>query len=714
MKTMKNVILWSALCLTCVSQHARAENLQEPEFRNDVIPLLTKSGCNAGACHGAAIGRGGFKLSLYGSNPGADYDAIVRQLHGRRVNLASPQQSLILRKPTQAIEHEGGLRFDEDSAPAKLLTQWIRAGAQNQSARQLTRVEVTPRIQVIPTLEQSVDLVSTAFYSDGTQRDVTAWTIFAAEDPSAIAIESDGRARVLRRGRHIVVARYLDQVLPMELIVPLTNAKVDLSNQPKNNFIDEEILTTLSTLHLPVSPQIDDAAFARRVTLDLIGRLPDPKRLNAPIDRAKLIDELLQSEEFTQYWAMKLAQLLRLKSPNRDPEIEQQGLRTYHTWLAEQIRDSVGFNQIAQRLLTAEGDTREYGPANFYRTVDGPRKQAEFVSELFMGSRLRCANCHNHPLDRWTQDDYHGLAAIFAKVESGQVVKPKPSGEVIHPQSLEPAALRIPGERFLTSKETNGRQTLATWLTQKSNPYFSKAIVNRLWKNMMGRGLVEPVDDFRSTNPATHPKLLDELARDFQSNGYQLRHTLRQIATSAAYARSANANPQNKDDDRYYAHALRRGIEPEVLADAITDVLGLPETYGNEPNGTRAVALINSRTPSRTLDVLGRCDRQESCEASVPQTGGLPQMLHLFNGPLLNERIASQDSRLDQLIRSGKSPIEIMQAFYRLALGRELSEMELQHWQQQTKDLSTKAEQRSFLEDFVWGLLSSQDFRTNH
>jgi hypothetical protein len=328
-----------------------------------------------------------------------------------------------------------------------------------------------------------------------------------------------------------------------------------------------------------------------------------------------------------------------------------------------------------------------------------------------MGSRLRCANCHNHPLDRWTQDDYHGLAAIFAKVDVSQIIKPRPRGEVIHPVTLEPARQRIPGERFLAEESTTGRDEFAVWLTSEENPYFAKAIVNRLWKRMMGRGLVEPADDFRATNPATHPQLLELLADDFVQHDYNLRRTLRLIANSQTYARSADATIQNKDDDRFYSHALRKPLEPEVLADAIADVLGVSESYGQLPNGTRAVALMNPKTPSRTLDVLGRCGRDESCESGSAPIGGLPQKLHMFNGPLLNDRIAAEGSRLQSLLKADRKPIDIVNEFYSVALNRKPTDQETRHWQSALTDAKDKP---AFLEDFVWGLLNSDEFQTNH
>ena len=527
-------------------------------------------------------------------------------------------------------------------------------------------------------------------------------------------------AKLHRRGRHVIIARYLTEVVPIELIAPLNevpiqnNKKSGETHTPPN--IDSEILKLLSTLRLPVSPTVDDATFLRRVTLDLTGRIPTPDAATRFLTdsntdkRETLVDTLLQSNEFNEYWTLQLAKLLRIGARDRNT----QGAFVYHQWLSLQIRDGIGYDQMARSVILAIGDSHEVGPANFYRTVNGPREQAEFMSELFMGARLRCANCHSHPLDKWTQDDYHGLAAIFAKIEGDQIVKVKPSGEVLHPATREKAVPRIPGNRFLPTDVADGRLELVDWLTSSDNPYFAKAIVNRLWKAMMGRGLVEPVDDFRSTNPATHPELLTTLADDFVAHGYDLRRTLKRIALSEAYARSSNALPQNKADDRFYSHALQKPLAPEVLADAISDVLGVPDIYGDEPEGTRAISLFNPNTESDALDILGRCSRKTSCETSTEATDGLQRKLHLFNGDLLNARIGVPDSRLDKLMSDGKSPMEIVNEFYLAALSRQPTDTEQQFWKQHI-DVNTSANsQRAVLEDMVWSLLTCNEFVNNN
>ncbi len=364
---------------------------------------------------------------------------------------------------------------------------------------------------------------------------------------------------------------------------------------------------------------------------------------------------------------------------------------------------------MARELLVATGDTHEYGPANFHRGARNARAEAEFVSELFLGARLRCANCHNHPLDRWTQDDYHGLAAVFAKLERGRQVRVGRRGDVTHPRTGEPAAPRIPGVRFLDAN-ADGRQELADWLTSETNPYFAKAFVNRLWKAMMGRGLIEPTDDLRETNPATHPRLLEELANDFAEHGYHLRHTLRLIAGSDAYARSAAPAPGNAADDRFYSHAAMRPLAPEVLADALAQVTGVAEKYGDLPLGTRAISLPHPGVKSEALDILGRCDRQDSCESTSGDAGGLPMRLHLLNGALINQKITADAGRLSQLIKEGRGNEPIVEEFYLRALGRRPRQTERAYWKQKLPE--TGAERRKALEDFLWSLLNCKEFAT--
>lgn len=683
------------------------------DFDTRVIPVLTKAGCNTGACHGAAAGRGGFRLSLYGSDPEFDHRSIAFELEGRRVNLANPDESLLLLKATESINHGGGPRLEFEGSGVKLLHQWIDAGALRASSTSLKKYSVQPRSTVMSGVGETIDLGATAEFSHGEVVNVTKWTVFTPEDPAAVEINSEtGTATAIRRGRHIVIARFLDHVVPIEIIVPLSHDMVDLADEPRTNFVDDHILQTLEVLRLPVSPKAGDAAFLRRVTLDLTGRLPtlpeqdeylsDAKQGKA----AKLVDRLLASDEFNEYWTLRFAKLLRIRSQSGDTTAALK----YHSWLKRQLDARKPYDQFAREILTASGDSHEVGPASFYRTVAGPREQAEFTSELLMGARLRCANCHNHPLDRWTQDDYHGLAAIFAKVKQGRVIGVTLNGEVTHPRTREAALPRIPGDRFLDNGD--GRTEFADWLTRPENPYFAKAAVNRLWKAMMGRGLVESTDDLRATNPATHPSLLNELADNFVKHRYDLRHTLRTIAFSNAYGRSSRPLTKNRSDDQYYSHAVSTPLDPEVLADAIADVTGVFEEYAGHPSGTRAVSLIDPRIKSETLAILGQCSRETSCESNSESAGGLTRKLHLLNGPLLNRRITAPEGRLAKLIDAGKPADEIVHQFYRLALCRPPSSAEQAFWQEQFQTNSGR--EKAILEDFLWGILTCNEFATNH
>lgn len=701
------------------------ESNADADFDHDVVPVLTKAGCNTGACHGAAIGRGGLKLSLYGSDPVADHRAIALELKGRRVNLLEPEQSLVLMKPTEAMEHGGGLRLDPESEAADRLRQWIQEGAKrndSESRRQFARLEVSPSSVVIRHPDQHLNLKAVAHFLDGSVRDVTRETVFRAEDPAAVEIDYEtAEVRVRRGGRHVVIARYLSQVKPVEIILPFHGSPVKGSTDEQKtafeqkHFIDRAVNELLATLGIPMSGDAGDDVFLRRVTLNLIGRLPDAETRQAFFadDESKrriaLVDRLLNSDEFTEYWTLQLAKMLRIHAQPGN-EI---GTQRYHEWLQGQIAENVGYDLIAKSILTAKGDTHQIGPANFYRTVGGPREQAEFTSELFMGTRLRCANCHDHPLDQWTQDDYHGLASIFAKIRSGQKIEASENGQVIHPKTGKNARPRIPGVKFVEDDD-QALTAFADWLVADENPYFARAIVNRLWKSMMGRGLVEPADDLRPTNPATHPKLLKKLADDFVEHAFDLRHTLRLIALSGAYARSSHTISGNEGDVRYYSHRIGQRMEPEVLADAISDVLGVSELYGEEPLGTRAVTLANPQTKSVTLDALGRCAREDSCEVpvSLAGTGGLSLKLHLFNGPILNQRIAGGNGRLSRLLAVGKNNEAIVEEYYRVALSRPVTEIEQRFWNRQLKE--SNGERRKLLEDFVWSLLTCQEFVTNH
>ena len=682
------------------------------DFDTEIVPILTKAGCNAAACHGSAAGRGGFKLSLFGGDAAWDYDEIVHRLEGRRINPTSPDSSLVIVKPTEQTAHEGGTRLEYEGPEAKLLARWIGEGAARARSRGLAQLEIAPRSALVK-LNDELQLQVLAMFDDGTRRDVTQRAVYTSSDSAALAVADTGKLTVLRRGRHHVVVRYLTEVQSVIVTSPRAGARVDLSKVPLNNWVDDEINSTLHMLNLAPSPQADDATLLRRVSLHLTGRLPHPDAVRDyladtdPDKFSKLVDRLLDSPEFVEYWTYWLGKLLRIRpQPTNLP-----ATKAFYGWVRKQWEQRVGWDRVATALLLAEGDTHVNGPANFYLVAGDARAQAEYASELLMGVRLSCANCHNHPLDRWTQDDYHGLAAIFARMERGREVRLTARGEVIHPVTGDAAVARIPGEQFL-AHEADARRELAQWLTSDSNPYFARAMVNRIWKALMGRGIVEPTDDLRATNPATHPELLHRLANEFAANSYSFRHTLHTIVTSAAYARSSRATGDNEGDLHFYAHALATPLEAEVLADAIADVTAVAEPYGDQPLGTRAITLF---TPpeSEALEILGRCDRAAGCESGTSSAVGLATKLHLLNGPLLNRRLRDEQGRLNQLLESGAGTARIIEEFYVSALGRFPGSDKRSYWIEQLETGEAPLD-RTALEDFVWGLLNSEEFLTNH
>lgn len=703
----------SCVALLCLAVLA-AEPERSVDFDIEIIPVLTKAGCNAGACHGAAAGRGGLHLSLLGGDAAADYEAIVQALEGRRINLARPERSLILAKSTGQLEHGGDIVLDDDGPGAAKLLAWIRSGAVRGTPRRLTSLEVTPRRQICSELPASVELRVSARFDDGPPEDVTAWTVFTSSDSAAVEIDRNLVAKVKRRGQHVVIARFLDRVVPIQISVPLSDKAVELSGEPRVNFVDEEILRVLSDLRLPVSPPASDAEYLRRVSLDLTGRLPEPAVVEAFLadksldKRSRLVETLLATDAFADYWTLRFARLLRMHSlPN-----EKEGIQAYAGWLREEIRRDVGLDKMARQLLTATGDSHVVGPANFGRMVADARDHAELVGQFFLGMRLGCANCHNHPLDRWRQDDYHGLAAVFARLDRGRDVRVMSRGAVTNLRTNEPALPRIPGVRYL-SAEADHREEVAQWLTSADNRYLARATVNRLWRAMFGRGLVEPTDDLRETNPATHPELLDRLAEDFAEHGYSIRHTLRQIALSHTYGRSCAALAGNAVDDRFYSHAYSRPLLPEVLADAIADVTGVPNEFADQPAGTRAVALIDPLTPAPSLDTLGRCSRAGGCDENSAAGGGLPAQLHLLNGELINRKLTDDQGRLQRLVAADKTDEEIVGEWYLRGLGRHPTADELNRWRDRLKNVDARERQQR-LEDFAWSLLNSRQFMENH
>lgn len=685
------------------------------DFDTQIMPVLTKAGCNAGACHGAAAGRGGFYLSLYGSRPADDFAEITLSLEGRRIDHRHPDHSLVLRKPTEMVSHGGGTRLDIDERDYNLVVRWIAEGARRIRRRALVEYSFTIPPNVTPSVDNPVPLSAVAEFSDGSRQDVLPWTVVKAADPDAVTLDPAGHATAHSPGRHLLLARYLDRVVTLELIIPFGAAAPDTDTDPDGNsrmLVDRFVDARLKLLGLRKASRTDDATLIRRLSLDLTGRIPTVQAVrqfvSSPLgDKTRrLVDALLASEEFTDYQTFRLAQQLRLSAIKSDQEA---GTR-YYQWLRAAVARDQPLSLTARSLITAEGAVSENPAGSFYNVTMDPRKQAEFVSSAFLGVRMQCANCHDHPLDSWTQDDYHGLAAIFARIRRGPVIRMAPAGKVIHPATGEPAVARIPGEAFIEAgAHADDRTALVDWLTSSNNPFFARAAVNRIWANLMGRGLVEPVDDLRATNPATHPELLGRLADLFAESGYRSKNIIREICLSDAYARSSRPLSGQENLDGFYASAQQKRMTPAVFLDAVGDVTEIREALDTET--TRAVSLAGLTQPSSTLDLLGRCTEEEGCVVESVAGDDLAVQLHLLNGELLNRRLRMAAESITSAA-AGTDSREFIDELYLRAFGREPREAERRYWQTQLDSPAAADDRPSVMSDFVWSILNSPEFRT--
>jgi len=687
------------------------------DFDTEIVPILARYGCSAAKCHGGSQGRGGFRLSLFGSDPADDFYSIVQQLESRRVNFVHPERSLLVTKPTLILEHGGEQRFDFDSRPARTFLRWIEEGANRQQLRQLSNLGLIidhekTNTAIAENLPYDLKFSVLGHYSDDTTVDITWLAVITPSDPAAVEIVGDGAIRVVRPGWHWVTVGMSGQNQVLQITAPFPQPEVELSSDLKDHFIDREIESTLIQLRIPPAGNCSDADFARRIYLDLTGRLPtlDQQREflaeTRPDKRALLVERLFETEAFVDYWTFRLAQLFRIRMPAGD-KLANDAL---YKWLREQVANDRPWNELAFELLTGSGDSHQSGPAAFQRLSHSARAQAEFVTETFMGTRMRCANCHNHPLDRWTQADYHGLAAVFSQLDRGVNVQLNPRGNTIDPRTGKPAVPQIPGGPPL-QPSVDPRIAFADWLTGPDNPYLSRAIVNRIWKHLLGRGLIESPDDLRDTNPASHSRLLELLAADFREHELRLRHTIRSIVNSRVYQRGTATTEWNAWDQQFFSYATRRALPAEVLIDAICDVTDVAESFGDLPLGTRAIQLQDPLTPSRSLDLLGRCDRNESCESDAVNDFGVATKLHLINSKLINAKLVDRRGRLQRLLSAGKTDEQIFAEFYQRALVRKPNSQELDYWLAQIRQGENREQ---VLQDFVWSLLNCQEFTTNH
>src|SRR4051794_19552483 len=658
-------------------------------FRRDVIPAFSQAGCNMGACHGTPTGKGGFKLSLRGYLPDQDYFTLSRDAGGRRINPLAADTSLILRKPLGLIPHEGGLRLTRGTKSHEFLRDWVAEGAKDDpNAPAAVRLEIVPGARVLNAPARSQQLVVLVHLADGTTRDVTPICYYDSSNPEIAAVDADAHVAFKTRGEVAVIAHYLDLVANIRLTHLVEVPGFRAVEVPDDNVIDRTVFAKLNRMRISPSDPCTDAEFIRRASLDTIGVLPSPAEVEAfladpaPDRRARLVERLLKRPEFYDFWTLKFADILRSNARL----IQSKGTYVFNRWIREQLERNTPMDEFVRSLLTADGSAMRTPAANYYRISRDPENSVETTAQLFLGVRIQCAKCHNHPFERWTQDDYYGFAAFFSRVRQkkslladDEVIFSARDGEVRQPrtgQVMKPKALG--GPVFDDPKVPDRRVALAAWLTGPGNPFFAKSLVNRVWYHLVGRGIVEPVDDFRDSNPASNDELLDGLTAEFVKGGFDLKGLIRSIVNSRTYQLGARTNELNAEDNLYFSHAFTRLLPAEVLLDAISTVTGTVTPFDGLPKGARATQIPDGKMENPFLKTFGRPARELACECERESDLNLSQALQLIGGATVNGKLRDDNGRMAQLARSSKTPEQISRELYLVALAREPSSTEVE------------------------------------
>jgi hypothetical protein len=703
-------------------RRARAE--VPVDFAREVVPMLTRLGCNQGACHGSQHGKNGFKLSLLGFDPVFDYTQIVQSAEGRRVVVSDPERSILLLKPSLTMEHGGGERFQVNSPPYNLLKRWLEDGAPEPPADPpiVTGLEAWP-VKRIMVLGEQQQIGVRATWSTGRTEDVTNIARYDSLGDAVARVTPNGLVTAQGHGETHIMIRFGGQASVVQVTLPYHDEKnVELA---RFNFIDDKLVDKWQDLGLTPSPLCSDEEFFRRIHLDAIGTLPSPDEVKAfltdhnPDKRSRAIDRVLERPEFVDFWTLKWGDLLRI---NRD-QLNEKGMWSFYNWIRTALRENKPVDEFVREIITAQGSTYTEGPANYYRVANAAADWAETTSQLFLGVRMQCARCHHHPFEKWSQDDYYGLAAFFVRLgtkrsdEFGifgreRVIYLRPTGEQSNPRKggvVKPHPLDGP----IVDDPFDRRRKLADWLTAPTNPYFARNMVNRFWGYYMGRGLVEPLDDLRATNPPSNPHLLDALAQDFVEHHFDHKHLMRTIMNSRGYQLSSLTTPGNEEDKSnvFFARSTVRRLTAEQLADAIDFATGTREKYKGLPLGTRAIQLPDTSVQSFLLDVFGRPPRQITCECERGVQPNIAQALHLLNGEALNKKVAASTGRIETLFTK-KTPLPaIVEELYlatlsRLPVAAERSAAE--SWIAKAKT------PKEGVQDLLWVLLNSREFLFNH
>ncbi|MBI3415924.1 MAG: DUF1553 domain-containing protein [Verrucomicrobia bacterium] len=734
--------LRAVLPLLCSGSLLTAEpatpEIQEISFRNHVQPILAKFGCSSGACHGAAAGKNGFKLSLRGYDDEGDYLTITRHALGRRITLSDPGRSLLLTKPTGAVPHKGGQRFDTNSVEYRILSDWIAFGAPGpkKDEPRIDHLEVTPAHAILkPSVSQQLNV--RAHFTDGHAEDVTRWVKYTSANTTVATVDDNGLVQVMGNGEGAITAWYLSRITIATITAPYEQkiSEQTFAETKRRNFIDDLVLEKLRSLNLPPSPRCTDAEFIRRAFIDTTGTLPIAQETRdflanqSPSKRDELIGALLNRPEFVDYWTYKWSDLLLVQSK----QLPVPAMWSYYNWVRDNVAANTPWDVFVRKIVTSQGSTLENGAANFFVLHDDPRMMSETTSLAFLGMSINCAKCHNHPMEKWTNDQYYKMANLFSRVraksgpgDGDKIIFVSNDGDLVQPLTGRPQPpTPLDGKSMSLDDPHDRRQALADWLVSRDNPYFTRAIVNRVWANFFAVGLVENVDDLRVTNPASNEKLLSAAASFLADQKYDLKALMRAILQSETYQRSSAPLPENKGDTRFYSRYYPRRMMAEVLLDALAQVTGVPTEFQvdlrNEnrglgekyPIGLRALQLPDTKIFSYFLKTFGRADREKTCECERTSEPSIAQVLHLANGDAINKRLSAGGSRIEKLFAKRTPNVNIVEDAYLNALARFPTDIE------KTKllavlDDSKENDSRVVVEDIYWALLSSKEFLFNH
>lgn len=691
-------------------------------FQLDVMPIFMRAGCNTGSCHGAARGKDGFMLSLFGYDPQGDHFRITRQAPGRRINLSVPEESLLVTKSIGSVPHTGGKRFDLDSEYGQTLIRWHQIGAANDpgAVPAVTKVEVFPEGAVLDGESATQRLIVRAHYADGTDRDVTSLAAFLTNNDNSAPISSDGLVTAANRGEAFIMARFDTHTVGSHFIVLPKGLDFKWEDVPEFNYVDQHLHEKFRKLRITPSELCSDEEFLRRVSLDIAGVLPTPEEYQQfvtssdPEKRSKLVDELLDRKEFVELWVMKWAELLMIRTTQ---QIAYKPMLRYYNWLQERLANNVPIDQMVQELLGASGGTFGNAATNYYQMEADPLKVSENVAQVFMGMRIQCAQCHNHPFDRWTMDDYYSFSAFFSQIGRKTAEDPREtiifnsgSGEVKHAVGGRNMAPKFLGGDVPDVAGKDRRVVMAEWLTSADNPYFSANLVNIVWNHFFGKGIINDVDDVRVSNPPVNAELLDALATSFTESGYDFKQLVRDICNSRAYQLSTQTNESNESDTRNFSHASLRRIRSEILLDAITQVTNTKNKFEGLPLGARAVQIANGNTSNYFLTTFGRASRETVCGCEVKVEPNLSQALHLLNGETLASKIAG-GKLIETRLAEGVEPMRIIEELYIRCLTRKPTDTEAEKI---GAAIDAATDKRLVLEDTFWALLNSREFVFNH